>query len=240
VRGRVDWNHVTPVCWQIAVAYSSRNSLTVERLSASQKNSRRVIIIIIIIIIINIIIVVVVVIITINILRILTLLVLSLLKIWEFHLTVLSLTCEATLRCIWTFSIVTQYKNTTFHKQTAVVCWWNTRLRISNNLNGTKNLQIRMFLLDCYLFLWFYFIWRRKQSPFETLCSYTQWQWKKSKYTSVMLRMLHHCLRIIAYIFIDMLIINLLNPLSFWVSFTILLFLIFDSSQVINFIFFNC
>jgi hypothetical protein len=47
-------------------------------------------------------------------------------------------TCEESLMCIGTFSMVTEYKNTTFRKQTASVFRWTTIFRISNKLKEPK------------------------------------------------------------------------------------------------------
>ena len=45
---------------------------------------------------------------------------------------------QKSLMCIWTFSIVTEYTNMTFQKQTAFIFRWSTILRISNNLKEPK------------------------------------------------------------------------------------------------------
>jgi hypothetical protein len=79
------------------------------------------------------------------------------------------------LMCIWAFSIVNDYRNTTFRKQTAFVFRCSTILRISSNLKAPKT----------YKFI-------RERQIIETSkknqcnqCSLNQWRWKNFKYASL-------------------------------------------------------
>jgi hypothetical protein len=84
--------------------------------------------------------------------------------------------CKTSFIRIWIFSIITEYTNTYFQKQTAFVFRWVIILSTSNIVNEPNTYKV---------------IREEKTTQNST--------YKKSKYTSVIFRMLQQCLRIITY-----------------------------------------